>query len=400
MVEINCYRLVSGGNEAKHPHIVQYKVTSRVLPDSRRSMYRFAGGLVRTAHIGWYDAKRQTISLDDISPRPPLFLVASDEEKVTRRRPRQRSHCLMKFSSSTTPSQGSLAADISLFLAAARLRLPDSERQRKTTPAPACICGYHNKSLPHLRCKEPIRAIIQWTMQVLDRKDSRVCTTIKKKDRTGELHGIPHHEASAGGGPREDRVEGGVINELIGLGEEGRDGGRLKRFERPGDPLPAATSAIWPQGGRSCSGRVGQGGNRRGSRREARRFTRWFHLRPQSRESGGVGSRAALEIHQWRTEKVNQARRGANGGERDSLAAFASSTYIVMRLMQSSYGPLGSRHVIATNRRSTRDPVTAWDPFFRRRRADVFWNRRYYVAEKEAIPWRCERRRRRQFVVP
>lgn len=35
---------------------------------------------------------------------------------------------------------------------------------RKTTPALACI-----KSLPHLRCKEPIRAIIQWTLQVIEK---------------------------------------------------------------------------------------------------------------------------------------------------------------------------------------------------------------------------------------
>ncbi|RZR80762.1 hypothetical protein BHM03_00006837 [Ensete ventricosum] len=44
--------------------------------------------------------------------RFPHFLVALDEEKVTRRRPRQRSRHLVRFSS-TVPSRGSPAVDVS-----------------------------------------------------------------------------------------------------------------------------------------------------------------------------------------------------------------------------------------------------------------------------------------------
>ncbi|RWV85569.1 hypothetical protein BHE74_00014997 [Ensete ventricosum] len=43
----------------------------------------------------------------------PLFLVTSDEEKATRRRPQLRSRHLARLSSSTAPSQGSPTADVS-----------------------------------------------------------------------------------------------------------------------------------------------------------------------------------------------------------------------------------------------------------------------------------------------
>ncbi|RWW88627.1 hypothetical protein BHE74_00002475 [Ensete ventricosum] len=53
MVEINCYRLISSGNGAE--------TAQAVPPGSGRSAFRSAGGLVHTAHIGWYDLKRRTL---------------------------------------------------------------------------------------------------------------------------------------------------------------------------------------------------------------------------------------------------------------------------------------------------------------------------------------------------
>lgn len=55
------------------------------------------------------------------------------------------------------------------------------------------------------------------------------------EDGARELDGVPHDEGRPCGAPRDDGVEGRVVHEVVGLGEERRDGGAVEGLEGPRD---------------------------------------------------------------------------------------------------------------------------------------------------------------------
>lgn len=125
-----------------------------------------------------------------------------------------------------------------------------------------------------------------------------VVLEMAREDGPRELQGIPDDEALAGGAPRDDGVQRGVVDELVGLGQEGRDGSSLKGFERPRNRRRNLSASAFASARLTFAmQRRGSGGGRESWDFVRKVFDLWLHWDCGNRHCSG---REGSEVHQRR----------------------------------------------------------------------------------------------------